>query len=63
VNYFSLVDYYKMVFLLTNSQRLSVSEIENMYPWEYEIYLNMLQTHLEEENQNKQEQYNSDLMR
>ena len=52
-----------MVFLLTNSQRLSISEIENMYPWEYEIYLNMLQSHLEEENQNKQEQYNSDLMR
>jgi hypothetical protein len=33
-------------------------EIENLYPWEYEIYLNMLKEHLEQESQKKQEELN-----
>ena len=35
----------------------SLSDIENMMPWEREIYLDMLITHLKEEKQ-KQEQRN-----
>ncbi len=35
----------------------SLSDIENMMPWEREIYLDMLITHLKEEKQ-KQEQQN-----
>jgi len=56
VNYFDLVDYYKTLFILTNTKKLSLIEIENMYPWEYEIYLNMLKEYLEEEAQKKQEE-------
>jgi hypothetical protein len=56
VNYFDLVDYYKNIFLLTNTQRLSIFEIEHMYPWEYEIYINMLNEHLEKETTETQQQ-------
>ena len=58
MNYFDLVDYYKTLFILTNTKKLSLYEIENMYPWEYEIYLNMLKEYLEEETQKKQEELN-----
>lgn len=56
MNYFDLVDYYKNIFLLTNTQRLSIFEIEHMYPWEYEIYINMLNEHLEKETTETQQQ-------
>lgn len=56
MNYFDLVEYYKTLFLLTNTNRLSCFEIENMYPWEYEIYINMLNEHLEQESTQKQQQ-------
>jgi hypothetical protein len=56
VSYFDLVDYYKTLFILTNTKKLSLIEIENMYPWEYEIYLNMLKEYLDEEAQKKQEE-------
>lgn len=56
MNYFDLVEYYKTVFLLTNTNRLSYFEVENMYPWEYEIYINMLNEHLEQESTQKQQQ-------
>jgi hypothetical protein len=56
VSYFDLVDYYKTLFILTNTKKLSLIEVENMYPWEYEIYLNMLKEYLEEEAQKKQEE-------
>lgn len=58
MNYFDLIDYYKSLFLLTNSKKLSLSDIENFYPWEYEIYLNMLKEQLEREAQKKQEELN-----
>jgi hypothetical protein len=54
--YFDLVDFYKTLFILTNTKKLSLFEVENMYPWEYEIYLNMLKDYLEEEAQKKQEE-------
>jgi len=62
VNYFNLIDYYKVVFLLTNSKRLSVTEIENMYPWEYDIYIIMLNDQMEMEAREKQEELNRSMM-
>jgi hypothetical protein len=55
VNYFDLIDYYKSMFILTNGKKLSLFEIENMYPWEFEIYLEMLKEHQEQEAQKKQQ--------
>ncbi len=43
------------MFILTNGKKLSLFEIENMYPWEFEIYLEMLKEHQEQEAQKKQQ--------
>ena len=56
MNYFNLIDFYKTVFLLTNSNRLRLQEIYDLYPWEYEIYISLLNGFLEEEQQRKQQQ-------
>jgi hypothetical protein len=58
VKYFNLIEYYKTLFVLTNTKRLSLFEIQDMYPWEYEIYIQMLNEHLELENQMKQDTLN-----
>jgi hypothetical protein len=58
VKYFNLIEYYKTLFVLTNTKRLSLFEIQEMYPWEYEIYIQMLNEHLEVENQMKQDTLN-----
>ena len=34
----------------------SLSDIENMIPWERDIYLDMLTTHIEEENKKIKDQ-------
>ncbi len=58
MKYFNLIEYYKTLFVLTNTKRLSLFEIQEMYPWEYEIYIQMLNEHLELENQMKQDTLN-----
>ena len=40
--------------------KYSLTELDNMMPWEREIYLNLLMQHIEEENKRmKQEQRGS----
>jgi hypothetical protein len=53
-----LTDYYSTNFTLVNRYNWSVSEIENLIPWEREIYINLL---LANEEKKKQEiaQYQS----
>jgi hypothetical protein len=36
--------------------KYSLTELENMMPWEREIYITLLVQHLEEENQRLQQQ-------
>ena len=36
--------------------KYSLSDIENMIPWEREIYVSLLQQHIEEENLKAQQQ-------
>lgn len=62
MKYFNLIEYYKTLFVLTNTKRLSLFEIQEMYPWEYEIYIQMLNEHLELENQMKQDALNRERM-
>ena len=38
--------------------KYSLTEIENMLPWERDIYLALLQNHVEEENKKAEEQMN-----
>ena len=45
-----LESYYKVNFALIQHHKYSLSELEDMIPWEREIYLTLLQQYIEEEN-------------
>jgi hypothetical protein len=44
-----LENYYRINFALIQFHKYSLTEIENMMPWERDIYVMMLEEHLEEE--------------
>jgi len=55
--YMSLESYFKLNFALMQYHKYSLTEIENMMPWERDIYVGLLRQHLEEEElKNKQQQ-------
>ena len=45
-----LASYYQVNFALMQHHKYSLTELENMIPWEGEIYLALLQQYIEEEN-------------
>ena len=45
-----LESYFKVNFALVQHHKYSLTELENMIPWEREVYLSFLQQHIEEEN-------------
>jgi hypothetical protein len=45
-----LESYYKVNFALIQHHKYSLTELENMIPWEREVYLTFLQQYIEEEN-------------
>ncbi len=47
----SLYNYYKTNFGMMQYHKYSLTEIENMMPWEREIYIGLLMEHIKEENQ------------
>ena len=56
----SLESYFKVNFALMQHHKYSLTELENMIPWEREVYLTLLQQFIEEENlKAKQQQANS----
>ena len=50
-----LESYYKVNFALMQNHKYSLTELENMMPWEREIYLALLQQYIEEENLKQQQ--------
>jgi hypothetical protein len=44
-----LENYYRLNFALMQYHKYSLTEIENMMPWERDIYVGLLRLHLEEE--------------
>ena len=50
-----LESYYKVTFALMQHHKYSLTELENMMPWEREIYLALLQQYIEEENLKQQQ--------
>ena len=46
----SLESYYKINFALLQHHKYSLTELENMMPWEREIYVTLLSQYIEEEN-------------
>ena len=53
-----LVSYYKLNFSLMQHHKDSLTELENMIPWEREIYISLLQQYIEEENLKAQQEKN-----
>jgi hypothetical protein len=51
-----LENYYKINFALLQFHKYSLTEIENLIPWERDVYVGLLQQHLEEENLRQQQQ-------
>lgn len=46
-----LESYFRINFALMQFHKYSLTEIENMMPWERDIYLALLKQHIEEENE------------
>ena len=53
-----LASYYKINFALMQHHKYILTELENMIPWEREIYLALLQNYIEEENLKAQQEKN-----
>jgi|TARA_B100001094_G_scaffold332803_1_gene406591 hypothetical protein len=51
-----LGSYYKINFALMQFHKYSLTEIENLIPWERDIYVGLLQQHLEEEELKRKQQ-------
>ena len=51
----SLESYYKTNFSLVQHHKYSLTEIENMIPWEREVYIALLKQYIEEENLKNQQ--------
>ena len=53
-----LENYYKINFALLQFHKYSLVEIESLIPWERDIYIGMLQQHLEDEKLKQQQRSN-----
>lgn len=47
----SLVNHYKTNFAMMQHHKYSLTELDNMVPWEREIYIALLKEHIEKENE------------
>jgi len=54
-----LENYFRLNFALMQYHKYSLTEIENMMPWERDIYVALLQQHLEEEEEKAKAQQES----
>ena len=50
MSHIDLESYFKLNFALMQHHKYSLTEIENMMPWERDIYLSLLNQYIEEEN-------------
>jgi len=56
----NLENYYRLNFALIQYHKYSLTELENLIPWERDIYVGLLKQHLEEEElKRKQQQSNA----
>ena len=52
----SLFNYFETNFAMMQHHKYSLTELENMMPWEREIYLGLLMEYIREENEKIKEQ-------
>ena len=48
--------YFRLNFALMQYHKYSLTEIENMMPWERDIYVELLKQHLKEEQEKQEKQ-------
>jgi hypothetical protein len=51
----SLINYYKTIFALVQHHKYSIAELENLMPFERDIYVDMLKDYLEELEEKRKE--------
>jgi hypothetical protein len=56
MTHIDLENYYRLNFSLVQYHKWSLSEIENLLPWERDVYVELLKQHLEEEKMKQQTQ-------
>tara|TARA_B100000427_G_scaffold321980_1_gene323329 strand:+ start:418 stop:597 length:180 start_codon:yes stop_codon:yes gene_type:complete len=54
----NLESYYKVNFAMMQHHKYSLTELENMIPWEKEVYLSLLKQYIEDENLKAQQARN-----
>ena len=54
----SLFNYYETNFALMQHHKYSLTELDNMIPFEREIYVNLLMQYIEEENERIKQERN-----
>jgi|TARA_A100001015_G_scaffold307882_1_gene404532 hypothetical protein len=47
----NLESYFRLNFALMQYHKYSLTEIENMMPWERDVYVSLLQNHIKEEEE------------
>ena len=52
----SLENYFRLNFALMQYHKYSLTEIENMIPWEKDVYVALLEQYIEEENLKQKQQ-------
>jgi len=52
----SLMNMFKVNFALMQHHKYSLTELENMIPWERDVYVNLLLAHLQEEERRQKAQ-------
>ena len=52
----NLEAYYRINFSLMQYHKYSLTELENMIPWERDIYISLLQQYIEEQNLKRQQE-------
>ena len=54
LSHISLGAYYKMMFSMVQHHKYSISDLENILPYERDLYVEMLVDFIEEQNKQKQ---------
>jgi len=55
MSHIDLASYYQITFALMQHHKYSLTELENMIPWEKDIYLTLLEQYIEEEKLKQQQ--------
>ena len=59
MSHMDLEAYYRINFAWLQFHKYSLTEVENMIPWERDIYVGLLKQHIEEEQLKQQQQKNA----